>query len=461
MNGYKQDYGLETKFSRFRDLRELIRFGANTYGLNTAFKIKVTSSPEGNTYEEKTYRDFFRDMERLGSALTKRCRKGDRVAIVGDNSYGLILADVTIACGIGVSVPIDASLDKDELEERLIRSGATAIFYDKDHRDAVAEILMGGRTGLRRGITIGFRDDVIKGAEFMDDLLEEGEKILAANDFTYMYSEIDPDALAFICFTPGNSGRPKAVMLSHANLMSCNWGINCEQLFLQNDIAMITMPLHDIFSFTGLLTFISQGIVIVFCDGHDKILDNMKEYQITVFQGTPEMVRELYDIAEECIDSKGKRKGIATRLRICAFFDKFRINLRKFLFRFINENFGGALRFVITSYSAPDPTVREALNKYGILTVHGYGLTEAASVISCETYRYIKHGSSGKVMPNMIARIDDPDENGYGELVIKGDNVMLGYLDDPMETARVMDADGWLRTGDRGMIDRDGYLFIE
>ena len=457
MYGYKNDYGLDKKFSQFRDLRELIRYGANSYGQNTAFKIKVASSPEGNTYEEKTYRDFFRDMERLGSALTKRCQKGDRVAIVGRNSYNWILADVTIACGIGVVVPLDASLAHDDLEAQLIRSGATAIFYDKEHQEAVADILMGGKTALRRGFTIDFRDEMIRGAEFIEDLLNEGEKILNKNDFTYMYSEIDPDALAFIQFTPGNA---KAVMLSHANLMSCNWGFNCEEYFPQNDIAMITLPLHDIFSFMGMITFVSQGIVSVFCDGPDRIIDNMKEYQITVFQGTPEMVRQLYDTAEENIEQKGKRKSVERRLRICAFFDRFNINLREFLLRFINESFGGTLRFIISSVSAPDPVVQETLTSYGILTVHGYGLTEAASVISCESYRYIKHGSSGKVMPNMIARIDDPDDSGYGKLVIKGDNVMLGYLDDPQETARVLDADGWLMTDDIGMIDKDGFLFI-
>ena len=156
---------------------------------------------------------------------------------------------------------------------------------------------------------------------------------------------------------------------------------------------------------------------------------------------------------------EGKTKQVETAKKICDAADKVGINLRKIMFKKIIDEMGGRMRFFINGAAALDPVVQEGLNSLGILTVQGYGLTETSPTIASETYRYIRKGSCGHVMPNVEARIDDQDEEGIGELVVRGDNVMLGYYDDPEATAEVME-DGWFHTGDLAYFDKDRYLFI-
>ena len=275
-NGYKFNYKLEEKFYQFRDLRAMLRYCADAYTEKVAFITKVKDRDiEGNKetrYINTTYKDFFDDMNYLGTALVDMGFKGKNVAVIGDNSYHWILAYVTAACGVSVTVPLDKGLQKEELESCINRSRSKVIFYDKKQAKVVDQIMNDKNTDLELAVAMDF---TAEGSTTIVDLLERGQQLVVNGDRRYIEAEIDPDGLSFLLFTSGTTAQSKAVMLSHKNLMSCNWGMNCQELFFPDDVNMIILPLHHIYGFSGLLTFLSQGLTNVFCDGLKYITINM------------------------------------------------------------------------------------------------------------------------------------------------------------------------------------------
>ena len=461
MNGYKKDYGLEKKFFEFTDMRELMEYASKKYADHVAFITKTKRAPEPE-YKNTTYSEMFREMGYLGTALIDRGLKDAAVAVVGENSYMWVLADMAVACGAGVVVPLDKALQKDELLSCFRRSHARAVFYDKKHTKMLAEIFEEGSSELEQAFAMDGAE-VIKDEPgrfcSVEDLLEEGRKAVEAGDRSYLDAKIDREKMSYLLFTSGTTERSKAVMLSHKNLMSCNYGMNCEELFFPDDVDMMILPLHHIYGFMGLVTFLSQGLTTCFTDGLKYIAKNMQEYHVSVMMSVPLLLENMYKKICKGIEKQGKTKQVAAAKKVCDLADKAGINLRKIVFKKIIDEMGGRMRFFINGAAALDPVVQEGLNSLGILTVQGYGLTETSPTIASETYRYIRKGSCGHVMPNVEARIDDPDDEGIGELVVRGNNVMIGYYDDPEATSEVME-DGWFHTGDLAYFDKDGYLFI-
>ena len=452
-----KDYKLEKKFYEFRDLRELLRTSAEKYPDQVAFvtKIKDKATKEVN-YINTTYANMFETMGYLGTALIDKGYKDKRIAVIGENSYHWCLSYFTAGCGAGVVVPLDKGLQKEELESCLNRSNAEVIFYDKKQSKVIEQIYEDKTTNLSLLIAMDFESQA---GEKMINLIDMGQKLVENGDRRYLDAEIDPDALGFLLFTSGTTQQSKAVMLSHRNFMSCNYGMNCEELFFPDDVNMMILPLHHCYGMSGLLTFLSQGMKNCFSDGLKYITMNMKEYGVSVIMSVPLLLESMYKKINKAIESQGMESKIQFALKVCATSEKVGINLRRRMFKPIIDQLGGRMRFIINGAAALDPVVSKGLNDFGILTVQGYGLTETSPTISSETYRYLKPGSTGKLMPNVEGKILDPNDEGIGELIVRGDNVMLGYYDNQEATDEVI-KDGWLYTGDLAYFDDEGYLFI-
>lgn len=460
MNGYKKDYGLEKKFFQFTDMRELMEHSAKKYKDKVAFITKTRRKPEPE-YKYTTYGEMFREIEELGTALLERGLRGEQIAVVGENSYQWVLSDMAVACGVGTVVPLDKALQKEELLSCLKRSHAKACFYDKKHVDMIHGIFEEGSSELEQAYAMDGADLIGEGSQYssVEALMTEGAASIAAGNKEYLGTPIDKDKMSYLLFTSGTTEQSKAVMLSHRNLMSCNYGMNCEELFFPDDVDMMILPLHHIYGFMGLVTFLSQGLTTCFTDGLKYISKNMQEYHVSVMMSVPLLLENMYKKINKAIEKQGKTKKVKMGLKICDLSDKVGINLRRRIFKQIIDEMGGKMRFFINGAAALDPVVQKGLNDLGILTVQGYGLTETSPTIASETYRYVKKGSCGKVMPNVKAMIADPDDEGIGELVVKGNNVMLGYYDDPEATEEVMEG-GWFHTGDLAYFDDEDYLFI-
>lgn len=454
-----KDVDLAARFFEFSDLREMLRYSAKKYGNKTAFVTKIKEKgTKAVSYYNTSYEELYDEMIALGTALYDRGYKDRRVAIIGENSYKWCLAYFTAANGVGVTVPLDKALEREEIVSCLNRSNSTIIFYDKKMAKLLEDIIESGETNLEFAVTLDFKSENLDRPS-IDEMIADGKQLIASGNKEFENCKIDREAMSFLLFTSGTTQQSKAVMLSHKNFMSCIYGMCCEEFFYIDDVNLQLLPLHHCYGMLGLLTFLVQGMKNTFCDGLKYINKNLKEYKVTVMMSVPLLLENIYKKINKAIASQGQEKKIAFALKLCKMSDKVGVDIRRKMFKPIIDQLGGHLRFFINGAAPIDPVVAQGLNDFGILTVNGYGLTETAPTIASESYRHLKAGSVGKLMPNVEAKIIDPNDEGIGELVVRGDNVMIGYYDDDAATNEVL-IDGWFHTGDLAYFDEEGYLFI-
>ena len=454
-----KDIDLAARFFEFSDLREMLRYSAKKYGEKTAFVTKIKEKgTNAVSYHNTSYEELYDEMIALGTALYDRGYKDRRVAIIGENSYKWCLAYFTAANGVGVTVPLDKALEREEIVSCLNRSNSTIIFYDKKMAKLIEDIIESGETNLEFAVTLDFKSENLDRPS-IDEMIANGKQFIASGNKEFENCKIDREAMSFLLFTSGTTQQSKAVMLSHKNFMSCIYGMCCEEFFYVDDVNLQLLPLHHCYGMLGLLTFLVQGMKNTFCDGLKYINKNLKEYKVTVMMSVPLLLENIYKKINKAIASQGQEKKIAFALKLCKMSDKVGVDIRRKMFKPIIDQLGGHLRFFINGAAPIDPVVAQGLNDFGILTVNGYGLTETAPTIASESYRHLKAGSVGKLMPNVEAKIMNPNDEGIGELVVRGDNVMIGYYDDDAATNEVL-IDGWFHTGDLAYFDEEGYLFI-
>jgi long-chain acyl-CoA synthetase len=444
------------KAERFNNIREILDNSVKLYGDHVAFKVKHKNGKEV-TYTEITYKDFQKDIHEFGTGLVKLGYKDKKIAVIGKNSYDWALTYCAVICGVGVIVPLDKGLPDAEIELSLKRSGAEVIIFDKDYEEAISKIMQNETTSLKQGICM--KDTNLAGFMRIEDVMNIGKEELEKGNNEYLNAEIDCKKMATIIFTSGTTSLAKAVMLSHYNIASNIYDMQLVEYIATDDINMAFLPFHHTFGSTGLLLFLSRGATNVFCDGLRYIQDNLKEYRVSCFVCVPLLIEAMYKKIMLQIEKQGKMKKFKFGLKLSKFLLKFKIDIRKKLFKEILDNLGGNLRFIVSGASAIDKNVAQGFNDLGILTVQGYGLTETSPVLIAETAKAIRYGSIGIPLPEVEIKIDNPNEEGIGEIIAKGPNVMLGYYEDEENTNKVL-KDGWFYTGDLAYQDKDGFIFI-
>ncbi|MCF0151595.1 MAG: AMP-binding protein, partial [Firmicutes bacterium] len=226
-----------------------------------------------------------------------------------------------------------------------------------------------------------------------------------------------------------------------------------------HDTSIALLPYHHIFGSTGQWVVIASGSRTVYCDGLKYLQKNLKEYGVSIFIGVPLIIEAMYKKVLHTAEKNGKLATLEKGRKISRFLLKCGIDVRRKLFKEVLDGLGGKLRFVIIGAAPINPESLQAFTDFGICTVQGYGLTETSPVVSAERHTHIRAGSVGIAMEGNTIKISEPNENGIGEITVKGENVMLGYLNNPEATAAVL-KDGWFYTGDLGYMDKDGYLYI-
>ena len=275
--------------------------------------------------------------------------------------------------------------------------------------------------------------------------------------------QIDPDTTVSLLYTSGTTGKPKGVMLSHKNITTV---INETQKIVkieQTDRSLSILPCHHTFESTLCLFLLSQGASIAFFEGLRYIMDNFKQAQATILVGVPLIFESIYKKLTKSIKKSGKEKLVKSAIKINKALSLLGQDKSRTLFKDIHEAFGGHLRLIMCGGASLDPGVAEGLTNFGFSLLRGYGLTETAPLIAAtpdfDKQRNKKFKSVGAVIPSGKLKIENPDENGIGEIFYKGDNVMQGYYNMPEETAEILE-DGWIKTGDLGFIDKKGWLFL-
>ena len=444
----------EKNIKEFKNIKEILYNSEKEYSDKIAFIIKHQEG-KNKTYENITYKTFLKQINALGTKLYDIKLKNKRIAILGRNRYEWVLAHLTNLLGGIISIPLDKDLQIDELESSLIRSKADAIYFDEKYIEKIEEIKNRNNTNVKKYICMSKMD----GYDDIHTLKEEGQKLLEEGNKEYISSKIDENEMGILLFTSGTTSKSKAVMLSQKNIASNIYAMQKVEDIRSTDSNLAFLPMHHIFGSTCLIVMLACGVKTSFPDGLRYVAQNLKEYEVSIFVGVPLLVEAIYNKVVKEIDKQGKTKLIKNAIKISNFLLKFHIDIRRKIFKQLIDQLGGKMRFVISGGAPLDPKIQKGFIDLGIDMVQGYGLTETSPVIAAENMYKSRNGSIGVPMENVTVEIINKDENGIGELRVKGPNVMLGYYENEEETNKVL-KDGWFYTGDLGYIDKDGFIFI-
>ena len=439
-----------TVFENFRIMTENV---AQKYP--DRYAISYKKKPHDKQVVHVTYaeaRDYIRN---LGTACIELGLRDKHVAIVGESSFEWIATYFALMSIGAVTVPIDKEYPAADIAGILDRAECHAVFYSAVIKNKIAE--------MRDGLATVRQFVCMTGDECGDvsvsALEARGKELFEGGDNSYYDYEIDAERMASIVFTSGTTGKGKGVMLSTKNIVS-----DMTQGMYLFDITPKTMnvlpPHHTFGSTVNFVGHFAQGSEIYISAGIKYILSELQEQQPTHLVLVPLFVETFYKRIWATAEKQGKAKALRALMKASNGMRKIGIDMRKTLFKSVTDKFGGKLEMIICGGAALNQDIIDTFEALGITILNGYGITECAPLITCNRNLYQKNGSVGMPIVGEQVKISDPNENGEGEICVKGPNVMLGYYKDEEATASVFDEEGYFRTGDMGRLDEDGWLYI-
>lgn len=440
------------------NFRELMDFCYENYKDNIAYKYKKDPEKKPAEYINKTYADTINDVKAISTAILNNNKKISRIALIGSNRYEWVISYFGVTTAGLVIAPMDKLLPEKEIKSLIKRSDVEAVIFEKKYADIFKELLADETNKLSTLICMDdIEDDEI---QKLSDLIKTGNKLLKEGNKQYEDVKIDDNKMSIMLFTSGTTDLAKIVMLSQKNICSNIYAYQAHFKMLPTDTLLSFLPIHHTFesSITILYGFYS-GACVAFCDGLRHIQENLKEYEVSIFVAVPLVLETMYKKINKGIAEQGKTKLINTMVKVSNGLLKCHIDVRKKLFKAINDNFGGKLRIILYGAASLDKDTVIGFDNFGINSIQGYGLTETSPVLVAEGETKHRPGSCGYPLDNVVIKILNPDKQGIGEIVAKGPNIMLGYYNDEKKTEEAFE-DGWFKTGDYGYIDKDGFLFI-
>ena len=439
-------------YMEIKDLKDMLKKTRELYGERLAYKIKI----EEGKYKTFTHNEVRNMIDALGTALINLGLKGKRIAVIGENRYEWEIAYLSIVCGTGIVVPLDKSLPENELESLIQRSEIEAIFYTDKHAKYIERIRYSEKNKLKHLISMEI-DKHTEGVYSQKELIEVGKKLLKEGNREFIDAEINPDEMSIMLFTSGTTSASKVVALSHRNICSNLMDIASVLDVTSNDTFLSVLPIHHVFECTvGFLFSLYKGAKTVFCDGIRHIVNNLNEYQVTVMACVPAIYEGIFKIIRTKLEKEGKLEEI---LENEEKYKDYPMQNKKEIFKEIHDMLGGKIKLFISGAAALDNKIEEKYRLLGLNLVQGYGLTETSPVVGVGSNKYYRIGSIGKSVPSLETKVVDKNNEGIGELIVKGPSVMLGYYKDEKATKEAIQ-DGWFYTGDLAKIDEDGYIFI-
>ena len=446
------------------DMRSLVEEAAQNFSDSTAISYKEKYSDK--EVKKVSFTQWRDDVRNLGTALIHNGLREENIAIVGENSYGWCCSFFAVMAIGSVTVPVDKELPSEDIDGIVSTTGCKAVIYGKSAEAKIREILDKGgfkpvemlisvdQDGSLEGVDMGGRSQTTLAA-----LQEKGGKLYAEGDNSYYDYKIDVNKLASIVFTSGTTGKGKGVMLSQANI-----GLDMTLGMYNFDITRKTLhvlpPHHTFGSTVNYVGHLSQGCEVYISSGLKHVSDEIREQQPTHLILVPAflevMNRKIWTTARK----SGKEGMLKVMMKVSDALRKVGIDVRRKLFASVLSAFGGKLELVICGGAKLDEDIIKTFDSLGITILNGYGITECAPLISANRNKYQKPGSVGTPILACRVKIDNPDENGEGEICVKGPNVMLGYYNNPEATAEVFDKDGFFHTGDYGKLDEEGWIYI-
>ena len=474
MNSKRYD-GVDHPVREVRDLREIILSSCDMFPDVDAYLYKDKAA---GVFKGIKYSQVLADMNALGTRFWDMGLSNKKIAVIGETSYYWFLTYYATVCGTGVVVPLDKNLPSEEIVNLISRSGAAAIVYSQKHEKAIKP-LFDEPGSLEYFISMSAEkhkafaadddpenDRGVSGSSSnrllsLRQLIAEGADLVHQGERSFMDAEIDPDQMAALLFTSGTTGKSKGVMLSHKNISSNVVNMSRREKLGDNYVILSILPTHHTFENTCVdWTTFYQGKTLAICEGIKYISKNMNEVHANCMVGVPLVFEKLYKGMMKQAESTGQGEKLRNAIQISRRMKLYNNPIiMKRMFKSIHDALGGSMEQFIAGGAAIDPQVILDFEAMGIPMMQGYGMTECSPIIAVNQNNYSIAESVGRPMHGTTVRIDNPDVDGVGEIVVKSPSVMLGYYEDPEATAEVL-RDGWLYTGDLGYMDDNGFLYV-
>lgn len=435
------------KVAQIENFRELLYRSASLFSSRTAFKLKNSN---GEIYRI-TYENFKNDVISLGTSLINKGFLNKRIAVIGKNSYQWCVSYLAASI-VGVVVPIDKELPVDDVINFMNVSNTVCILGDNKFLKEITKNIENVENPST--LFISFDNN---GSNNFNTLLEEGNQLYLNGDTSFDKTEIKPDELRILLFTSGTTGNAKGVCLSQKNICSNLMSVRGVVKVKRNDLFFSVLPLHHTYECTlGFLLPIYNGASIAFCEGLRHILKNMSEFHPSVILCVPLLLENMH---KNIIKNMNNTLPQKYRKKNENPFNHLPAILKRIVRAKVKNTFGGRLRVFIVGAASINPSIISDFRALNLNTLQGYGLTECAPLVAGNNDFFQKDDAVGLPIPNVEYKIDNPNSDGIGEILVKGPNVMLGYFEDEKHTNETI-IDGWFHTGDLGKIDKDGYLYI-
>ena len=432
------------KTEEVTNFKEMLYRSANIYSSRTAFKKK---DKDGNVISI-TYDEFKKDVVYLGTSLIKKGFTNKKIAVIGKNSYNWCVSYLAASI-VGIVVPIDKELHTDDVINFMNISESVCILGDNKNLSSIIDNM--DKINYKETLFVDFDNSSFK------SLKENGKHDYLDGFDDFDKIEIDPDELRILLFTSGTTGNAKGVCLSQRNICSNILSIYGIVKVRRSDLFFSILPLHHTYECTiGFLLPIYSGASIAHCEGLRYIVQNMLEFHPSVILCVPLLLEKLH---KNIIKNMNKSLPKKYRSEDENPFYKLPFFMKKIVRNKVKNSLGGRLRVFIVGAAAANPNILADFRSLKLNSLQGYGLTECSPLVAGNTDFFQRDDSAGLPIPNVEYKINDPNDEGVGEIIVKGPNVMLGYYKNDEETKKTI-KDGWFYTGDLGKIDKNGYLYI-
>lgn len=425
------------KATRYTNFREMIYTSAKRFRKKPAFQIKIGSG----SYRYVNYSQFKEGYRAVGTHFLDLGLSGKRIAVIGKNSYAWVL-HYACAATIGVAVPIDRELSPEDMNQFIVSADCAAVYADKEILEQLRPIISNKRLLLP---------------------LQDAMPPIPADDTRIDTVPIAEEEMSVLIFTSGTSGKPKGVCLSQKNICANIYGTSQIVKITSRDKTLSILPLcHTYESTLDCLLILSRGACIAYADSLNAIRRNILEYSPTILVVVPALL-QLLDKRIQAAIVKNSPVKYQTKLRTSSIATALRdlpALVRMAIRRKVKKSLGGKIHTCIVGGADLPSAVVDDFLAFGIRALQGYGLTESAPLLAGNNDFYFNAKSTGVAVPGVELMIDSPNDAGVGEILAKGDNIMLGYYNDPVATANTF-RNGYFRTGDLGYIDNDGALYIK
>ena len=434
-------------------IRELLEKAKNAAGDKLAFRYRVGA----NDVADVTYNEFYERTQALGTALASRGLTSTHIACIGENSYDWLTCYLTVLQSEGVFVPVDKELPDSDIKNILINSDSTVMFCSGKY-EARLRAMADELPDIKYFISFTLKEDDGKFLSF-EKLIEEGRELYKNGSDIFTSQKRDEYALALLVYTSSTTGLAKGVMLSEHNLVSSvKYGLQISTIYTTS---LSVLPYHHTYeAVPGILVALHKRCTICINDNLSAVLKNLTVFKPDYIYLVPAFAEVFYKRIWENAEKSGKADTLRKGIKISRVLMKLGIDMRRKIFATVHEAFGGNLREIVCGGAPIRPEIGQFFNDIGITLLNGYGITECSPLVSVNPIMFNDPNTVGIPLKCIEVKIDNPDEEGNGEIMVKGDIVMMGYYKMPEQTAEALSEDGWFRTGDYGTLTEHGQLVI-